>query len=63
MKIILILDLIHDLNEDSIIPFICDNFVNSQNERFSPIQTEKVYKMLSNTFWLNSKNSAPKFYQ
>jgi hypothetical protein len=63
MKIILILDLIDDLDEEDIIQFICENFVNSQNQNFSPIQLEKVYKMLANTFWLNSNNSRPKFFR
>ena len=63
MKITIILDLIDELDEDNLISFICDNFVTSDKERFSPIQVEKVLKMLRNTFWLNSKNLSPKFYQ
>ena len=63
IKVIIILDLIHNLDDDDIIPFICSNFVDSNYEKFSPFQIEKVYKMLANTFWLNGKNSEPKFFQ
>jgi hypothetical protein len=63
VKVISVLEQNNETEERDIITYICDNFVNSKQERFSSIQVEKVHKMLQNTFWLNSKSASPKFYQ
>ncbi|MDA3859802.1 MAG: hypothetical protein PF445_01110 [Melioribacteraceae bacterium] len=63
MIVIIVLELYDKLNDDKIVSVICDHFVNSQKEKFIPTQVEKVYSMLQSTFWLNSRNSSPKYFQ
>ena len=63
IKIIIVLELDPNLDEDKISSLICNRFVNSRKEQYIPIQVEKVYDMLQSTFWLNSRSLSPKYFQ
>ncbi|MBU0475711.1 MAG: hypothetical protein KKF62_16315 [Bacteroidetes bacterium] len=62
IKIIIVLELYPDIDENGIINLICKRFVNNNKELFSTRQVDKTYNMLQNTFWLNSRGCTPKFY-
>ena len=63
IKIMIVLELIEGLEESQLPKFIVKNFVDDNKEKYKVHQIEKVHKMLQNTFWLNSRNSSPKFFQ
>lgn len=63
VKIMIILELINELHDDSLPKFIVKNFVNRNKEEYTILQVDKVHKMLLNTFWLNERSECPKCFQ
>lgn len=63
VKIMIILELVNDLEEDNLPKFIAKNFVNENKIKYTIPQIDKVHKMLQNTFWLNGRSESPKYFQ
>ncbi|MCF6269257.1 MAG: hypothetical protein L3J41_06085 [Melioribacteraceae bacterium] len=63
VKIMIILELVNDLEEDNLPKFVTKHFVNRSKEKYTIPQIEKVHKMLQNTFWQNGRNESPKYFQ